>query len=82
MPNWPRKLSRARPSASRLVDAPMVASTPRMPSSSRPMPVSSTCRHPSGETSAGTTRTRRGASGSSSTRAVMASTAFCSSSRR
>ncbi len=79
MPNWPRKSERAscRPSA-RLELRPMVASRSCTSASVSPMPLSSTRRPPS----AGCSRTRAGASGCSARRAVIASTAFCSSSRR
>ncbi len=79
MPNWPRKSDRAscRPSA-RLELRPMVASRLCTSGSVSPTPVSSTRSPPS----AAYSRTRAGASGSAARRAVMASTAFCSSSRR
>ncbi len=79
MPNWPRKSERAsRSPSARLELRPMVASSSCTSDSVRPTPVSSTRSVPPSANS----RTRAGASGSPARRAVMASTAFCSSSRR
>ena len=81
MPNWPRNSCREKPSSSRLELRPMVASSSCTCASVRPMPVSCTRRVPSPVSSGGSMRTRAGAFGSVDRRAVIASTAFWSSSR-
>lgn len=60
---------------------PMVASSSCTCASVRPMPVSCTRSVPSPVSSGGSMRTNAGASGSVARRAVIASTAFCMSSR-
>jgi hypothetical protein len=81
MPNWPRNSCRAKPRSSRLELRPMVASSSWTCASVRPMPVSCTRSVPSPVSSLDSNRTSPGARGSASRRAVIASTAFCSSSR-
>lgn len=79
MPNCPRKSERASCSPSaRLELRPIVASRLCTSASVSPTPVSSTRRMPP----CADNRTRAGASGSATRLAVMASTAFCNSSRR
>ncbi len=72
MPNWPRNSWRAKPSSSRLELRPMVASSSCTCASVRPMPLSLTRSRPGPVVIE--TRPRTSA-------AVIASTAFCSSSR-
>ena len=77
MPNWPRNSRRAPARSSRLAELPMVARNRCASASVSPMPESVT---DSTEPSS-VIRISAGASGSACLRAVMASTAFCSSSR-
>lgn len=84
MPNWPRNPARtdSRPPA-RLELRPMVASSSCTSASVSPTPLSSTrSPAPSPSSGSGYSRMRSGAPGSAVRRAVTASTAFCSSSRR
>ena len=80
MPNWPRKSRRAIAKSSRLEVLPIIDSSVRMSSAVSPMPLSRTI---SGSVpQAGSISMRPSMSWPSSTRAVTASRAFCTSSRR
>jgi hypothetical protein len=81
MPNWPRNSCRANPRSSRLELRPIVASSSCTCASVSPTPVSLTRSVPSPVWSGGSMTTRAGAPGSAAWRAVIASTAFWSSSR-
>ena len=80
MPNWPRKSRRAIAKSSRFEVLPIIDSSLRMSSAVSPMPLSRTIN--GSVPHAGSISMRPSTSWPSSARAVMASRAFCTSSRR